>query len=233
MGNKSLESLVPRIFPKFSTSFVLCERGGEGLECASVGEWQSHAREGRSLLGGRVSTLNLSPHPDDASYGCSALDILTGKPHIESNTDSESTYNLESRFKNLDSNLESNATESKSKNISESKKLIESTISKNLNKALPNSNNGCDSTNLAQLQNCAIFAEQKSDSNMSHEVQTASRPLRGAQSLEKGGRSALRNDCARSGYSEALSPIAEKAAAFSGLGRAGRGEHPFLRKTKQ
>ena len=209
--------------------------GGEGLECASVGEWQSHAREGRSLLGGRVSTLNLSPHPDDAFKGCSALDILTGKPHIESNTDSESTYNLESRFKNLDSNLESNATESKSKNISESKKLIESTISKNPNKALPDSNNGCDSTDLAESNtlDSAIFAEQKSDSNMSHEVQTASRPLRGAQSLEKGGRSALRNDCARSGYSEALSPIAEKAAAFSGLGRAGRGEHPFLRKTKQ
>ena len=65
-----------------------------------------------------------------------------------------------------------------------------------------------------------------------------SRPLCGVQSLEQGGRSALRNDCARSGKARLSPPRLRKktqrvasaaqqksgALSFSGLGRA---ETPF------
>ena len=182
------------------------------------------------------------------------------KTDSESHESPESKRDSESRFKNTDSNLESktiiessfidsksktisesrtnlesNATESKLKIISESKKFTESTAPHNPNKALPDSNNGCDSTDLAESKvlDSAIFATQKSDSNMSHEVQSASRPCRGVKNALRKCRSAFLAFLTRQGKSEALPLIAEKAAAFSGLGRAGRGEHPFLRKNTQ
>ncbi|WP_394908982.1 glycosyltransferase family 61 protein [uncultured Helicobacter sp.] len=118
---------------------------------------------------------------------------------------------------------------------SESKTLTESTTPHNPNKALPDSNNGCDSTNRAESKvkslDSAIFAEQKSNKMCSTQVQTASRPLRGAQSLEQGGSSALRNDCARSGNSEALPLIAEKEKRrfiFFGVKGSGEGINPFF-----
>ena len=48
-----------------------------------------------------------------------------------------------------------------SKALTESKTITQSPTSKTLCEALPDSNNGRDSANLAQLQNCAIFAAQK------------------------------------------------------------------------
>ncbi|WP_395003632.1 hypothetical protein, partial [uncultured Helicobacter sp.] len=62
----------------------------------------------------------------------------------------------------------------------------------------------------------AIFAEQKSNKMCSASAHTDTRPCRVWQnevSLEKSGarwQQCLRNDCARSGDSEALSPIAQK-----------------------
>ncbi len=176
-------------------------------------------------------------HTDSQSNQILESSHIESKAISESQVDSESAKNLESRFKNIDSNLESNATESEIITESnpidlESKKLIESTTLQNPNKALPDSNNGCDSTNRAESKtlDSAIFAEQKSDSNMSHEVHTDTRPLRGAQSLEQGGSSALRNDCARSGESEALPLIAEKKKRrfiLFGALASGEGINPF------
>ena len=58
---------------------------------------------------------------------------------------------------------------------SESKHFTESTTSKNLSEALPIQNSVRDSASRAESMgiDSAIFAEQKSDENMSHEVQTA------------------------------------------------------------
>ena len=47
--------------------------------------------------------LSTSPHPDDASYGCSARDNVIGKPSAESRVDSESKKALDSRFRSLES----------------------------------------------------------------------------------------------------------------------------------
>ena len=80
-------------------------------------------------------------------------------------------------------------------------------LQKTLFKALLNINNSaCASTSRAESKDLdsAIFAEQKSNQYIGAIAPTDTRPLRGAQSLEKGGSSALRNDCARSGKSEAL-----------------------------
>ncbi len=145
-----------------------------------------------------------------------------GKPSTESQVDSESKESLESSL------TESRAD---SESSSESKQLTQSTTSKNLIKALPNLNNVRDSASRAQLQNYAIFAAQKSHKMCSASAHTAPRPLRGVQSLEKGGRSAsatiaLEADTAR--HSPRLPKRKSGALFFSGLGRAGRGETPFL-----
>ena len=185
----------------------------------------------RISCGTCVSNSNLESTPSQE-----ASPAQDSKIDSESHKSAESPKDLESRFKNIDSNLESNATESKSKTISESKKLTESTTPQNLNKALPDSNNGCDSTDLAELQNCAIFAEQKSDSNMSHEVQTAPRPCRGVKNALRKCRSAFLAFLTRQGYSEALPPKdilcgcrkEKRRFIFFGAKGSGEGINPFF-----
>ena len=74
-----------------------------------------------------------------------------------------------------------------------SKTLTQSTTPKNPSKALPNINNSaCASTSRAESIpiDSAINAEQKSNEICSAAAHTDTRPLRGAQSLEQGGRSA-------------------------------------------
>ena len=90
-----------------------------------------------------------------------------GKPSAECRENTESSVGLESSFVSLDS--ESSSTNS------DSKQLTESTTSKNLSEALPIQNSVRDSASRAESMgiDSAIFAEQKSDENMSHEVQTA------------------------------------------------------------
>ncbi|WP_395002904.1 hypothetical protein [uncultured Helicobacter sp.] len=99
------------------------------------------------------------------------------------------------RFVVSDSNPTESNQDSQKQNLessfSESKQLPESITSKNLIEALPNINNSaCASTIRAQLQNCAIFATQKSNQCVGAIAPTTPRPLRGVQSLGQGGSSA-------------------------------------------
>ena len=162
----------------------------------------------------------------------------------ESQADSEFKERLDSHFDNLDSKTESNSIDSKDSqkqnlesSFLESNQLTESTTSKNLIKALPNLNSVRVSASRAESMpiDSAIFAEQKSHKMCSAAAHTTPRPLRGVQSLEKGGATAsatiaLEAEIARLSRQKIYFVAAQKAAAFSGLGRAGRGEYPFLRK---
>ena len=91
--------------------------------------------------------------------------------------------------------------------FTESKTITESATSKNLCEALPNINDSaCVSTSLAQLQNCAIFAQQKSNKICSASAHTTSRPCRGVKNALKKCSSAFLAFLTRQGYSEALPP---------------------------
>ena len=112
----------------------------------------------------------------------------------ESRVDSESKKRLDSNFDNLDSNTES-------------KQLTESTTPKNPSEALLNTNNSaCASASRAQLQNCAIFATQKSNKMCRCDSTNRHSPASWCAIVEKRRQQCLRNDCARSGKSEALPP---------------------------
>ena len=83
---------------------------------------------------------------------------------------------------NLESRADSDSKESLDSSLSDSKQLTESTTSKNPSEALPNKiNSACDSTSLAQLQNCTIFAQQKSNKYVGAIAPTISRPCRGGK----------------------------------------------------
>ena len=150
-----------------------------------------------------------------------------GKPSVECKADSESKKRLESHFDTLDSNTESSSIDSESKKALESsstdsKTITQSPTSKNLNKALPNTNNSvCDSTSLAQLQNCAIFATQKSNQiSRAEHPQEASSGWGGE--VERGGGSDL--------AIQAPSPLSHKTSDIEKLGNIRKEE--ILRNEK-
>ena len=133
-----------------------------------------------------------------------------GKPNAEFKENSESKTSLDSRFNNSDSESSPIVSESKKaleSSSTDSKTITQSPTSKNLNKALPNTNNSaCVSTSLAQLQNCAIFATQKSNKMCRCDSTNRHSPASWCAIVEKRRQQCLRNDCARSGKSEALPP---------------------------
>ena len=153
----------------------------------------------------------------------------------ESRVDSESKKRLDFNFDNLDSNTES-------------KQLTESTTPKNPSEALLNTNNSACASTMPK-RNCKIapFLQRKNQIKCVGAIApTDTRPLRGVQSLRKGGSSAsatiaLEAEKARLSRQKIYFVAAEKtqrvaskaqqksgALSFSGLGRAGRGETPFL-----
>ena len=122
------------------------------------------ASEGHSVLSDKAGSLivgsgyyrlgsSLASNLHNPDFSSQILEC-PGKPSAEIQENTESRVGLDSRFNNSDS--ESSFTDSKT--------ITESTTSKNFSEALPNINNSaCVSTSLAQLQNCAIFATQKSN----------------------------------------------------------------------
>ena len=111
-----------------------------------------------------------------------------------------------------------------------------SIASKILCKALPNTNNSaCASTSRAESKDSkaldsAIFAEQKSNKMCSTQVHTDTRPCRGGENALKKCSSAFLAFLPRQGYSEALSPFAEKKKRrfiLFGAGESGERGNPF------
>ena len=135
-----------------------------------------------------------------------------GKPSVEIQENTESRVGLDSRFNNSDS--ESSFTDSKT--------ITESTTSKNFSEALPNINNSaCVSTSLAQLQNCAIFATQKSNQiSRAEHPQEASSGWGGE--VERGGGSDF--------AIQAPSPLSHKTSDIEKLGNIRKEE--ILRNEK-
>ena len=118
-----------------------------------------------------------------------------------------------------------------------------SIASKILYKALPNTNNSaCASTSRAESKSLdsAIFAKQKSNQCGGAIAPTDTRPCRGGENALKKCSSAFLAFLPRQGYSEALSPIAEKTQRVAskaqqkqrrfilfGAGESGERGNPF------
>ena len=110
--------------------------------------------------------------------------------------DSESKESLESHFDTSDSNTESSLWDSKtiteSNSIdSESRQFTQSTTPKNPSEALLNTNNSACASTMPK-RNCKIAPSLQSKNQIKcvASAHTVSRPLRGVQSLRKGGSSA-------------------------------------------
>ena len=206
-------------------AFVCRENGSLGMQCDKIADFSE---------GTDAKSANLPKNPQSLHSHTAMTNffVCVGSPTESTPSETKPSAECKADSESKES-LESSLTESRadSESSSESKQLTQSTTSKNLIKALPNINSACVSTSRAQLQNCAIFAEQKSNQYVGAIAPTTPRPLRGVQSLEKGGRSAsatiaLEADIAR--HSPRLPKRKSGALFFSGLGRAGRGETPFL-----
>ncbi len=200
----------------------------------------------RSDFQSLTSSKLLQSSLDNPLFSSKILECQEGKPSAECKENTESKKNLDSRFSNSDSESRGNIESSFNFLDSKSKQYTESPTPKNLIKALPDSNNNVrDSASRAQLQNCAIFAKQKSHKMCSAAAHTDTRPCRGGENALKKCSSAFLAFLAflpRQGYSEALSPIAQKdptgckqsaaktAALYSfrGWGERGEGKPFFL-----
>ena len=165
----------------------------------------------RSDFQSLTSSKLLQSSLDNPLFSSKILECQEGKPSAECKENTESKKNLDSRFSNSDSESRGNIESSFNFLDSKSKQYTESPTPKNLIKALPDSNNNVrDSASRAQLQNCAIFAKQKSHKMCSAAAHTDTRPCRGGENALKKCSSAFLAFLPRQGYSEALSPIAEK-----------------------
>ena len=169
---------------------------------------------------------------DNPLFSSKILECQEGKPSAECKENTESKKNLDSRFSNSDSESRGNIESSFNFLDSKSKQYTESPTPKNLIKALPDSNNNVrDSASRAQLQNCAIFAKQKSHKMCSAAAHTDTRPCRGGENALKKCSSAFLAFLTRQGDSEALPLFAEKEKRrfiFFGAKGSGEGINPFF-----
>ena len=193
-------------------------------------DFANFSYEGHSVLSDKAGSLivgsgyyrlgsSLASNLHNPDFSSQILEC-PGKPSAEIQENTESRVGLDSRFNNSDS--ESSFTDSKT--------ITESTTSKNFSEALPDSNNSvCGSTSRAQLQNCAIFAEQKSNKMCSASAHTDTRPLRGVQSLEQGGSSASATIALEA--DKRGSPLdCRKSGGFFGAKGSGEGITPLFAK---